>query len=733
MDAEHRKRVDRLLQAVLERSPDERDEFVRRSCSGDEALASEVRSLLAAHQDVGTFLESPVRGVAARVITTEPVRHAPGTRGHIGPYRIEGLIGAGGMGEVFRATDTRLHRTVAIKILPSDQVADPERRRRFLQEARAASALNHPHIVTLHDIASDNGVDYLVMECVPGEPLDRVIAKKGLPLPDVVSYATQIAGALAAAHAASIVHRDIKPANLIVSSDGQVKILDFGLAKLERRALAPDANTGIEPAALTEAGVVMGTMAYMSPEQARAEEVDARTDLFSFGAVLYEMSTGRPAFPKPLDWTTPPVDPLPGELRPIVLKLLKVDRDLRYQKAADVLGDLKSIQRSIEGERKPRLWWMAGVAAAAALALAIVAVWYLRPSQPAARAEWVQLTNFPDSVGQPALSPDGRMLTFVRGPDSLLGAGQIYLKMLPDGEPAQLTRDDRNKMSPAFSPDSSRIAYTVNGWDTWLVPVVSGQPRAWLTNASGLSWLDKQRLLYSEVKKDIHMGIVTSEETRAAARDVYLPASARGMAHRSYPSPDGKSSLVAEMERGAWLPCRLVPLDGSSSGHTVGPAGGRCTFAGWSPEGKWMYFSSATADGPFHVWRQRYPDGNPEQITAGPSEEEGFAMFPDGSSFVTAVASRQSVVWVHDAGGERQISVEGYSHDPKFAPGGKHLFYRVLKGALTTYRLERIARRGARYRARRIVAAGPGDLRAGGTRVRHLPRRTASGGGGQRS
>ena len=157
------------------------------------------------------------------------------------------------------------------------------------------------------------------------------------------------------------------------------------------------------------------------------------------------------------------------------------------------------------------------------------------------------------------------------------------------------------------------------------------------------------------------------------------------MAHRSYPSPDGKSSLVVEMERGAWIPCRLVPFDATSQGRQVGPAGGRCTFAGWSPDGKWMYFSASSAAGTFHAWRQRYPDGQPEQITSGPSEEEGFAMFPDGRSFITAVALRQSVVWVHDAGGDRQISLEGYSYDPKLTADGKQACYRILKGALTTY------------------------------------------------
>jgi eukaryotic-like serine/threonine-protein kinase len=233
-----------------------------------------------------------------------------------------------------------------------------------------------------------------------------------------------------------------------------------------------------------------------------------------------------------------------------------------------------------------------------------------------------------------------------------------------------------------------RIAYTVthpgNKWDTWEMPIVGGQPRLWLFNASGLVWLDKQRLLFSEVKKDIHMGIVTSEESRAGQRDVYVPASDRGMAHRTYPSPDGKSALIVEMERGGWLPCRLVPINASSAGHPVGPPEGRCTFAAWSPDGKWMYFSSSVS-GTFHIWRQRYPDGRPEQITSGLTEEEGIAMAADGRSFITAVAQRQSVVWLHDADGERQISLEGYSYDPKFSPDGKKLFYRILRGALPAF------------------------------------------------
>ena len=304
------------------------------------------------------------------------------------------------------------------------------------------------------------------------------------------------------------------------------------------------------------------------------------------------------------------------------------------------------------------------------------------------------ITNLPDSVSQPALSPDGRMVTFVRGPKTFYGPGQIYVKMLPGGDPVQLTHDDLLKMSPAFSPDGSRIAYTtylggVGGsvWDTWEVPVLAGAPRRWLPNASGLVWLDKSKLLFSEVKQGIHMAIVNAEENRSGSRDVYVPPHERGMAHRSYPSPDGKWMLLVEMNQtGAFVPCRLVPLDGSAAGRQVGPADAACTFAAWSPDSQWMYFSS-NAGGAFHTWRQRFPDGQPEQITSGPTEEEGLAMAPDGRSFITAVGLTQSSVWLHDGGGDRQISLEGSAFQPKFTPDGKRLLYLVNAGASRELRI----------------------------------------------
>ena len=267
--------------------------------------------------------------------------------------------------------------------------------------------------------------------------------------------------------------------------------------------------------------------------------------------------------------------------------------------------------------------------------------------------------------------------------------GQVYVKLLPDGEPKQLTQDNLRKMSPVFSPDGSQIAYTTIdaqfAWDTWLVPVLGGEPRRWLPNASGLVWLDRQRLLFSEIKTGIHMAIVTAEPTRAGARDVYVPAHERGMGHRTYPSPDRTRGLVVEMDgTGAWTPCRLVPLDGSSVGRQVGPPGGGCTFAGWSPDGEWIYMSSS-AGGVHHMWRQRFPNGVPEQITSGPTEEEGIAVAPDGRSIVTAVALRQRSIVLRDGSSDRQISLEGYAFNPKFTRDGKRIFYQVFKSASTFY------------------------------------------------
>ncbi len=278
----------------------------------------------------------------------------------LGHYRIEAKLGEGGMGVVYRAFDTHLDRPVAIKILRADATTSPERQRRFVQEAKAASALNHPNIIHIYDISSSGGTDFIAMEFVTGKTLHQLIGKNDLPLRVTLKYSIQIADALARAHSAGIVHRDLKPANIIIDEDGRVKLLDFGLAKLTEKTVDSEAATATmttEDAPLTEEGSIVGTVAYMSPEQAEGREVDARSDIFSFGSVLYEMVTGRRPFEGATKMSTisailqkeppPPgglAPNLPAELEKIILRCLRKDRDRRTQHIDDVKLALEELR-----------------------------------------------------------------------------------------------------------------------------------------------------------------------------------------------------------------------------------------------------------------------------------------------------------------------------------------------------------------------------------------------------
>ena len=357
-----------------------------------------------------------------------------------------------------------------------------------------------------------------------------------------------------------------------------------------------------------------------------------------------------------------------------------------YRFVAPVSHPERTEQTAVSASRAGlhlRWAWAVG----AALVLVVSAgfgfnAWQRRSPLPST-SQWMRVTEFPDSVSSPALSPDGRLLTFLRGPGTFTTTGQVWLKSLPDGDAVQLTDDPHVKMGPVFSPDGSRIAYTVP-WDTWDVPVVGGEPRLWLPNASGLTWIGDGRILFSEIKSGLHMAVVSSAENRAQARDVYVPAETTMMAHRSVLSPDGNWALIAEMETAplAWLPCRLVSLRGASPDRQVGPPQSRCTSAAWSPDGRMMYFTADAGSGP-HVWCQPFPDGAAEQITFGPTEEEGVAMAPDGRSLISAVGISQNTVWVHDAGAERRLSSEGDSSRPRFSPDGSTVYYMKRRTMVT--------------------------------------------------
>jgi serine/threonine protein kinase len=661
MTPERWRQIEDVYEAVMARPASERADAVDVLCAGDERLRQEVESLVAHAGDAAAFLETPAFAVA-------DVAGEPDIIGRqFGVYLVQSALGTGGMGEVYRARDQQLGRDVAVKILPRLSSSDPARLARFEQEARMLAALNHPHIGAIYGLEQMNGSPALVLEFVEGETLADRLARAGqiasgvpspltsrlpgVPLQEALTVARQIAAALEAAHERGIVHRDLKPANIMISPDGLVKVLDFGLAKFAgHEGSVPELDLTRAPTAATATrdGVIVGTAAYMSPEQAAGKAVDKRGDLWAFGVVLLEMLTGRPVFggetvtevlaaaltTEP-DWTTLPAE-TPGPIRTLLRRCLEKDRTRRLDSATaarlEIDDALTTSSREDVATALVHTWrWSKPSRLAVGLAVAIVllvagGLWRLWQQDffwrnPLDGATVERLTDFEGDEFDAAISPDGRVTAFLSDRDGPLDAwvsqiGSSQFVNLTKGQ-FQLTAN-RVTRQAGFSGDGTRVWFLQQvakrpvGWTSWLAPAIGGTPRAFVENGLNPVW-----------------------------------------------SPDGRSLVYHSADPGD--PIFIADPNGNSSRQVFrAQPGVHNHYPTWSPDGRFVYFVSGTlSTEDMDIWRISLSTGDtaatPERITSHHSSVAYPAWLDARTLIYAATAEDGSGQWLYAMDVEHRI------------------------------------------------------------------------------
>ena len=643
---------------------------------------------------------------------------APATR--LGPYEVLAPLGTGGMGEVYRARDTRLDRVVAIKVLPLHLGTDLERKRRFEREARAISSVNHPNICTVYDVGLTDGVEFLVMECLEGETLASRLVRGALPLDQLLKNGVEVSDGLDAAHHRGIIHRDLKPSNIFLTLHGEAKVLDFGLAKV-CEGVGPEMPTLTQPATLTSQGATVGTVAYMSPEQARGEELDARSDIFSFGAVLYEMATGRPAFPGKtsamvfkaiLDVTPPAIAQtnaiLPSRLDEIITKALERDRDLRYQSAADLRTDLKRLRRDSESGRlkvhvasgrrgvRPQWRWVFGLTAASLVIVVVALTLWLsgrRPNQ--SRSSPVAITPFTSYLGDvtfPRFSPDGSQIAFLWNRAEAKGF-DVYVKLIGEAAPLRLTNLSSGVDGLAWSPDGHRIAVLRSG-QTAGVFIVSalGGPERRLSEVRfpgsghvGLDWSPDGKWLAFADKDGVgeSFGIFLVSPETGVRRQLTKPANPLSDAEPVF-SPDGSMVAFVRVRDVLSADVYVVPVQGGEP-RKVTALEAIIPGLDWMPDGKQIVLAAlARENGNYTLWRTGLTGDKTERLTQFGAAGLGWptvSRHGDRLAFVQSV--QNSNIWRFRLALPRQqsgsqiklISSTRTESGPQYSPDGKRIVF----------------------------------------------------------
>jgi len=593
-------RVQQLFDAALQLSPEKRQEYLEQECGSNQELRREVESLLAAHGEPGSFMAGPAIAGMGEALHGEASRFQPGDT--LGGYTVLDLVGRGGMGEVYRARDTRLKRDVAIKVLPRAFAADRERLRRFEQEARSAAALNHPNIISVHDMGTADGSPYIVSELLEGQSLREVLRKWPIPARKVLDYAIQAARGLAAAHDIGIVHRDLKPENLFITKDGRLKILDFGLAKLTRSEGVGSVGSRPESAPGTQTGHVFGTMGYMSPEQVRGQNADHRSDIFSFGAILYELFSGKRAFsgdsaadtmsailhqdPPELTRATPPVNPAVDHtirhcLEKNPLERFQSAHDLGFQLQVAAEGLFSTNETALADSSSVRRKWLRPLAIALVLVAASLPFLILKVSARRELPVYKRLTFRSGSIGTARFSRDGRTIIF----------GAAW-----EGNPSEVfvSRVDGTEARPLGIGPSELLSVSKNGelavllkpsFYVWwasgtlaTVPLEGGTPREVAEDVTGADW----------APDGSGLAIVRDYQKLEYPIGNVLFQSVGLLSHPRF-SPDGKSIAFIDHPPATSVGS-LVICD--TKGRAKVLAGGFASVGGvaWAPDGKEIWF-----------------------------------------------------------------------------------------------------------------------------------------------